>query len=60
MPGRVEAVIADCRGAAADHGVGVLLGQGRPGELPGRAADGAKQRPLGIGGDAATVKIVSG
>jgi hypothetical protein len=41
----------------ADHGVGVLLGQGRPGELPGRAADGAKQPPLGIGGDAAAVQI---
>ena len=39
--------------APADHGVGVGLGQRRGGELAGRAADGAKQRPLGIGGDSA-------
>jgi hypothetical protein len=39
-------------GTPADHGVGILLGQGRPGELPGRAADGAEQRALGIGGAA--------
>ena len=40
-------------GAPADHGVGIGLRQGRGGELPGRAADGAKQRPFGIGGDSA-------
>ena len=48
---------AGAGGAPADHGVGIGLGQGRPGELAGRAADGAKQRPLGIGGDPAVVKI---
>ena len=39
---------AGVAGAPADHGVGVLLGQGRPGELPGSAAYGAEERPLGI------------
>jgi len=37
--------------------VGIGLGQGSPGELPGRPADGAKQRLLGIGGDAGPVEI---
>jgi hypothetical protein len=43
--------------APADHGVGVLLGQGRPGELTGGAADRAKERPFGIGGDPAAIQI---
>jgi len=48
---------AGAGGAPADHGVGVGLGQGRGRELAGRAADGAKQRPLRIGGDPAAVEI---
>ena len=60
--GRPKGVIADLGldaggGASADHGVGIRLGQRGPGELAGRAADGAKQRPLGIGGDPAAVEI---
>jgi hypothetical protein len=31
---------AGAGGTPADHSVGIGLGQGRPGELPGRAADG--------------------
>src|SRR5208283_421191 len=36
------------RGTTRDHCVGVGLGQGRAREPAGAAADGAKQRPLGI------------
>jgi hypothetical protein len=37
--------------------VSVGLGQRRGGEVAGRAADGAKQHPLRIGGDPAAVEI---
>jgi len=60
---RPEGVIADLgldtggAGAPADHGVGVGLGQRSFGELPGRAADRAKERHFGMGGNPATVEI---
>jgi hypothetical protein len=63
MPVARETVIADLRldaggdRAPAHHGVGILLGQGRGGELSGHAANGAKQRPLRVGGEAAVVQI---
>ena len=63
-PGRPEGVIADLRldagrrGAPADHGVGVRLGQGGRGQRVRPAADRAEQRPLGIAGEPAAVDVV--
>jgi hypothetical protein len=62
-PGCPEAVIAKLgrdagrRRASADHCIGVGLGQRRARQQPGAAADRAKQRPLGIFGDACAVNI---
>src|SRR4051812_19188346 len=61
--GGAEAVVADRGGdaggggAAADHGVGVGLRQGRAGELAGAAADGAEQRPLRVAAQAGAVEV---
>lgn len=48
--GGAGAVVVGHRGAAADHGVRIGLGQGSAGELAGAAADGAEQRALRIPG----------
>ena len=44
-------------GAAADHHIGIGLGQGGARELPGAAADGAEQRPLRIVPDARLLDV---
>ncbi len=62
-PRRPKRMIADLRGdpsgvsAAADHLVGVGLGQGRFGELVRASADRAEQWPLRIGRQASDVDI---
>ena len=53
-PGRPEAMVAElgsdagCRGAPADHRIGIRLRQHGVRQLVGAASDRAEQRPLGI------------
>ncbi len=61
--GRPKTVISHLRLNAggrrppADHRIGVGLGQGRPRQLPGAPADGPKQWPLGIVGQAGALDV---
>jgi hypothetical protein len=61
--GRPERVIADFggdvgrRGAAADHGIGIGLRQGRRRQRIRAAADSPKQRPVWIGHESAAVDV---
>ena len=48
---------AGWRGAAADHGVRIDLGQGSARELAGAAAHGAKERALRIRGQAGAIAV---
>jgi hypothetical protein len=62
-PGRSEAVVvelggdAGCRGAPADHRIGIRLRQHRAGQRTGAATDRAEQRPLGVIAQARAVEI---
>ena len=62
-PGRPKRVIADQGGdasglrSAADHGVGVGLGQGRASELIGAAANCREQRRFRLGRQASLVQV---